>query len=98
MRAHLGDSCSQSDPRFEAYGLFDFCREQKGPLESTQRVRERILWTAITHKEGALHCARCQGQVRRVGERLGLCYSTGEDQELEQRGIVASTHAGRLLS
>lgn len=35
--------------------------------------------------------------MRRVGERLGLCYSTGEDQELGQRGIVASTHAGRLL-
>lgn len=51
----------------------------------------------VTHKEGALHCARCKGQVRRMGERLGLCYSTREDQELGQRGIVASTHAGRLL-
>lgn len=49
------------------------------------------------YSQGRSLALRQVRQVRRVGERLGLCYSTGKDQELGQRGIVASTHAGWLL-
>lgn len=67
-------------------------------VESRLRGCWGVLWVASTHREGVLHCARCQGRCAAWGERLSLPLRTRRGQGLGQMGFVTSTHASGFPS